>query len=119
MRQHQCVRITDGRTTPGLETELDGLDEAISSWMRDVRLGKARLIVLHSYLENIGRGKGAVSEPDREVYSAAMLRAVMVVGAHPDRLSRAALVAASPMLLFQKREEPPIWVAIGLSGLVG
>ena len=53
----------------GLETELDGLDEAFSSWMRDVRLGKARLVVPHSYLDNIGRGKGAVFEPDREVYS--------------------------------------------------
>ncbi len=53
----------------GLETELDGLDETFSSWMRDIRLGKARLIVPHSYLDNIGRGKGAVFEPDREVYS--------------------------------------------------
>jgi hypothetical protein len=53
----------------GLETELDGLDEAFSSWMRDIRLGKARLIVPHSYLDNIGRGKGAVFEPEREVFS--------------------------------------------------
>lgn len=53
----------------GLETQLDGLDEAYSSWMRDIRLGKARLIVPHSYLDSIGRGKGAVFEPDREVYS--------------------------------------------------
>lgn len=53
----------------GLETMFDGLDEAFSSWMRDIRLGKARLIVPHSYLDNIGRGKGAVFEPEREVYS--------------------------------------------------
>jgi hypothetical protein len=53
----------------GLETMFDGLDEAFSSWMRDIRLGKARLIVPHSYLDNLGRGKGAVFEPDREVYS--------------------------------------------------
>ena len=53
----------------GLETMFDGLDEAFSSWMRDIRLGKARLIVPHSYLDSIGRGKGAVFEPDREVYS--------------------------------------------------
>jgi A118 family predicted phage portal protein len=53
----------------GLETMLDGLDEAFSSWMRDIRLGKARLIVPHSYLDSIGRGKGAVFEPEREIYS--------------------------------------------------
>ncbi len=52
-----------------LETLLDGLDETFSSWMRDIRLGKARLIVPHTYLDSIGRGKGAVFEPDREVYS--------------------------------------------------
>jgi A118 family predicted phage portal protein len=53
----------------GLETSFDGLDEAFSSWMRDIRLGKARLIVPHSYLDSVGRGKGAVFEPEREVYS--------------------------------------------------
>lgn len=53
----------------GLECDFDALDEAWSSWMRDIRLGKARLIVPHSYLDNIGRGKGAVFEPEREVYA--------------------------------------------------
>lgn len=52
-----------------LETLLDGLDEAWSSWMRDIRLGKARLIVPHTYLDSLGNGKGAVFEPDREIYS--------------------------------------------------
>ena len=36
--------------------------------MRDIRLGKARLMVPQSYLDNIGRGKGAVFEPEREVF---------------------------------------------------
>lgn len=53
----------------GLESSFDGIDETYSSWMRDIRLGKARLIVPHSYLDSIGRGKGAVFEPDREIYS--------------------------------------------------
>jgi A118 family predicted phage portal protein len=53
----------------GLESDFDALDEAWSSWMRDIRLGKARLIVPASYLDNIGKGKGAVFEPEREVYS--------------------------------------------------
>ena len=54
----------------GIETMMDGLDETFSSLMRDIRLGKARLIVPQSMLDNIGRGKGATFEPDREIYSA-------------------------------------------------
>jgi len=53
----------------GIETELDALDETMTSWMRDVQLAKARLIVPQTYLDNIGRGKGAVFDPDRQVYS--------------------------------------------------
>jgi hypothetical protein len=37
--------------------------------MRDIRLGKARLLVPHSYLDSLGRGKGAVFEPEREVFT--------------------------------------------------
>ena len=51
----------------GLEGLMDALDEATSSWMRDIRLGKAKLMVPQSMLDNIGRGKGAVFEPEREV----------------------------------------------------
>ena len=40
-----------------------------SSWMRDVRLAKMRLIVPPEYLDNIGRGEGAVFEPDRQVFT--------------------------------------------------
>lgn len=53
----------------GVEGLMDNLDEAYSSWMRDIRLAKARLIVPKEYLDNIGRGKGAVFDPSREVYS--------------------------------------------------
>ncbi len=48
---------------------MDGLDETYSSWMRDIRVGKARLIVPPSYLDDLGRGKGAVFEGEREVFS--------------------------------------------------
>lgn len=51
----------------GLEGMLDGLDEAWSSWMRDIRLAKSRLIVPNSYLESLGRGQGATWDGDREV----------------------------------------------------
>lgn len=53
----------------GVEPFMDALDEVYSSWQRDIRLAKARLIVPQQYLDNIGRGKGAVFDPDRQVYS--------------------------------------------------
>jgi hypothetical protein len=53
----------------GVEILMDALDEVYSSWQRDIRLAKARLIVPQQYLDNLGRGKGAVFDPDRQVYS--------------------------------------------------
>lgn len=53
----------------GVENLMDNLDEVYSSWIRDVRLAKMRLIVPPQYLDNIGRGKGAVWEPERQVFS--------------------------------------------------
>jgi A118 family predicted phage portal protein len=53
----------------GIESMMDSLDEAYSSWIRDLRLAKSRIIVPPSYLDNIGRGQGAVWDPSREVYS--------------------------------------------------
>lgn len=52
----------------GTEGMMDALDETYSAWIRDIRLAKSRLIVPPSYLENIGPGKGAVLEPDKEVF---------------------------------------------------
>lgn len=52
----------------GIEPLMDALDECYSSWIRDVRLAKMRLIVPPEYLDNIGRGEGAVFEPERQVY---------------------------------------------------
>lgn len=52
----------------GVEPLMDALDLAWSSWMRDVDLGKARLVVPQSYMENHGPGRGASIELDREVY---------------------------------------------------
>lgn len=52
----------------GIEGLMDALDETYSSWMRDIRLAKSRLMMPPSYLENIGPGKGAVADVDREVF---------------------------------------------------
>ncbi|MGK5531547.1 phage portal protein [Streptomyces sp. URMC 129] len=51
----------------GIEPILDQLDMAYSSWMRDIRLGRARLVVADSMLDSGGPGQGATFA-DREVY---------------------------------------------------
>jgi len=53
----------------GVEGLLDNLDEAYSSWMRDIRLGKGRVIVARSMLDDRGPGLGAAFNADREIYS--------------------------------------------------
>lgn len=52
----------------GVEPLMDALDMVYSSWMRDVDLGKARLIVPREYLQNNGAGKGASFDLDQELY---------------------------------------------------
>lgn len=51
----------------GVEPLMDALDEAWTSWMRDLRLGKARLIVPQSMLETEGGGSGGLFDLDKEV----------------------------------------------------
>ncbi|PSK95781.1 A118 family predicted phage portal protein [Haloactinopolyspora alba] len=53
-----------------LEPMLDALDETWTSWMRDLRLAKARIIVPEAYLDDLGTGKGAAFNAEREVYEA-------------------------------------------------
>lgn len=55
--------------TAGLESEMNALDEAWSSWMRDIRLGKARIMVPDQFLDRGGRGQGSTFDVDREVFS--------------------------------------------------
>lgn len=52
----------------GLEPAFDAIDEAWSSWARDVRLAKARIIVPQAYLDSMGPGQGAYYDTEREVY---------------------------------------------------
>lgn len=54
----------------GAEPMLDGLDEVWTSWMRDIRLAKGRIVVPDAYLQNNGPGMGASFDAEREVYSA-------------------------------------------------
>lgn len=52
----------------GVTPLLDALDEAYSSWWRDIRHAKARLHVPAQYLDSDGPGDGAHVDVDREVY---------------------------------------------------
>lgn len=53
----------------GIEALMDALDETYSSWMRDVRLAKARLLVPEFMLQNLGIGRGAGFDADQEIFT--------------------------------------------------
>lgn len=55
--------------TLGAVDVMDAIDETETSWMRDIRLGKNRIIVPQEFLERRGRGKGAHFDMDAEVFS--------------------------------------------------
>ncbi len=67
-RKHrgQPVGRSDYAGTEGL---MDALDETWTSWMRDLRLGQARILVAAEYLETRGRGKGKTFDADREIFT--------------------------------------------------
>ncbi|WP_424862111.1 phage capsid protein [Streptomyces sp. MMS24-I29] len=52
-----------------IHDQFAALDDTWSSWMRDIRLARARLVVPDGYLTNLGPGAGAAFDDDREVYS--------------------------------------------------
>lgn len=53
----------------GLEPWFDAADEVWSSWMRDIRLAKGRIIVPESMLSTPGPGLGAQWDAEREVFT--------------------------------------------------
>ncbi|MEV8623401.1 phage portal protein [Streptomyces sp. NPDC051079] len=53
----------------GIEGILDALDEAWSSWMRDIQNGKGRIVVADALLQSAGPGKGAVWEEEKRVFT--------------------------------------------------
>ncbi|MFD3829722.1 phage capsid protein [Streptomyces sp. NPDC058621] len=66
-RQHRGSPIGRSDYAAPLYDLFDALDTVWTSWMRDIRLARARLIVPTGYLRSEGPGKGASFE-DREVY---------------------------------------------------
>ncbi|QJD53951.1 portal protein [Streptomyces phage Galactica] len=71
MRPNRLMRGSPlGRSDySGVEPTMDALDEAWSSLMRDIRLGKSRLVVPESYLESNGPGRGARFNAERELFT--------------------------------------------------
>ncbi|MGI9157106.1 MAG: hypothetical protein ACR2FG_10775 [Marmoricola sp.] len=70
-RKHRTKAV--GRADiAGSEQFLDALDEVWTSWMRDIRLGQARLLVPDSYLDvrpGIAGGRARTFDTDQEVFS--------------------------------------------------
>ena len=54
---------------------MDALDEVYTSWMRDIRLGKSRLMIAKSLLDNVGTGNGQAFNAEQEAYSSMNLLA--------------------------------------------
>jgi hypothetical protein len=67
-RNNPAARDLGRADISGVEPVLDALDDAWSSWMRDLRHGRSRIHVPQHMLESQGRGKGAIADLDRELY---------------------------------------------------
>jgi A118 family predicted phage portal protein len=68
-RSMPCAAPMGRSDYAGIEPEMDALDEAWSSWMRDLRLGKARLIASNQMMQSAGRGQGAQVDLERELWT--------------------------------------------------
>lgn len=53
----------------GIRDLFMSLDETYTSWMRDIRLAKARLIAPHGFLNSEGMGKGVSFDDDKEIWT--------------------------------------------------
>lgn len=71
MRPNRLMRGSPlGRSDyQSVEPVMDALDESWSSLMRDIRLGKSRLLVPESYLDSNGVGKGARFNTERQLFT--------------------------------------------------
>jgi A118 family predicted phage portal protein len=68
MGPNKVWRLPFGRSDyAGIEGPMGDLDEAYTSWMRDVRLAKSRLKIPEYMLSTMGRGQGATFDTDREL----------------------------------------------------
>ncbi|MDJ1136224.1 phage portal protein [Streptomyces iconiensis] len=67
-RMHRGSPVGRSDYDAPVHDQFDALDETWTSWMRDIRLARARLIVPDGYLRDHGAGAGASFDDDREVW---------------------------------------------------
>lgn len=68
-RQHDVGAHLGRSDLDGCEGPMDKLDMVYSSWMRDIRLAKGRLIVPSYMLQSNGPGLGAAFDAEQDVYT--------------------------------------------------
>ncbi|MFJ9126992.1 phage capsid protein [Streptomyces sp. NPDC102340] len=69
-RRHRSSPLGRSDYAAPLYDLFDALDTTWTSWMRDIRLARARLIVPDGYLRDEGPGNGASFDDEREVWQA-------------------------------------------------
>jgi A118 family predicted phage portal protein len=69
-RLHRGAPVGRSDYAAPLHDLFDSLDETWTSWMRDIRLARGRLIVPDGYLRDNGPGNGSTFDEDAEVYAA-------------------------------------------------
>lgn len=69
LRKDPVARHLGRSDFDGAEELMDALDEAYTSWMRDIRLGKARIMVPKGMLTSMGAGNGATFNADQEIFT--------------------------------------------------
>ncbi|MFT8358547.1 hypothetical protein [Bifidobacterium aquikefiri] len=69
LRKDPSARFLGRSDFEGAEPIFDMIDEAYTSWMRDIRLGKARVFASRSLLQQHGPGHGASFNTDQEIFT--------------------------------------------------
>lgn len=96
----------------GVEGVFDAIDETMSSWMRDLRLGKGRVIVPDQYIRDRGPGRGGVWDAEQEAYEGFS----MLPGSPPQiTLNQFAIRVAEHSQTMQEL----ITMAVGMAGYSG
>jgi len=69
LRKDPAARDMGKSAFDGAEDLFDQIDEVYTSWMRDIRLGKARIVVPKGLLDVGAPGQGAIFDADREIFT--------------------------------------------------
>lgn len=71
----------------GIEGALGKLDDTYTSWMRDIELGRARLVIADYLLESAGPGQGARFDMDRKLLTPVSMPPPIGVGPVADPIT--------------------------------